>query len=128
MRQALRNAAYRRLDTGSEGEGALGRGEDARERSELEGRFLRLCHKHGLPLPLVNERLGPYTVDFVWPEQRLAVEVDGWQGHRGRQAFEDDRERDAYLRLEGYKALRFTWRQVTQNPESVVAVLRRYLS
>jgi very-short-patch-repair endonuclease len=79
-------------------------------------------------MPRVNVPIGPYTVDFLWPEYRLAVETDGWQAHRGRQAFEDDRERDAYLRLRGLEILRFTWRQVRDRPESVVAVLRRYLS
>jgi very-short-patch-repair endonuclease len=71
--------------------------------------------------------LGPYTVDFLWPRSRLVVETDGWRGHRGRQAFEDDRTRDAWLRARGYEVLRFSWRQVVDEPAAVVAVLRRYL-
>jgi very-short-patch-repair endonuclease len=71
--------------------------------------------------------MGPYTVDFLWPVRGVAVETDDWQGHRGRQAFEDDRARDAYLRLEGYEVLRFTSRQLDGQPREVVRVLRRYL-
>jgi very-short-patch-repair endonuclease len=48
-------------------------------------------------MPEVNVPIGPYTVDFLWREWRLIVETDGWPAHRGRQAFEDDRVRDAYL-------------------------------
>ena len=133
LRRALRKAAFLGLDVGggervSEGEGGIGTGRSGRERSDLERLFLRLCDKRGLPMPHVNVPIGPYTVDFLWPKRRLAVETDGWEGHRGRQAFEDDRARDAYLRLRGLEVLRFTWRQITEDPHSVVAVLRRYLS
>jgi hypothetical protein len=54
VRQALRKAAYLGLETGSEGKVSRERQGEARERSELERRFPRLCHKHGLPLPHVN--------------------------------------------------------------------------
>src|SRR5262245_51825328 len=120
LRLALRQAAYRGVDIGSERT-------QNRERGELGRRFLSLCHNHGLPLPHVNLKIGRYTVDFVWPEHHLAVETDDWHGHRGRQAFEDDRERDAYLRVRGYEVLRFTWRQVGEDPRAVIRVLRRYL-
>jgi very-short-patch-repair endonuclease len=32
------------------------------------------------------------------------------------------------VRLHGYEVLRFSWRQVFEDPQSVVAVLRRYLT
>jgi very-short-patch-repair endonuclease len=121
VRKALRQAAFLGLHVGNEGEGA-------RERSELERRMLWTCRRHHLPAPEVNVPLGPFTVDFLWRDRRLVVETDGWEGHRGRQAFEDDRARDAFLRLQGYEVLRFTWRQVFEDPRSVVAVLRRYLT
>jgi very-short-patch-repair endonuclease len=121
VRRALRQAAYLGLDLGNEGDGT-------RDRSELERRMLWVCRRHHLPIPEVNVPVGPYTVDFLWREQWLVVETDGWESHRGRQAFEDDRARDAYLRLQGFEVLRFTWRQVFEDPRSVVAVLRRYLT
>jgi very-short-patch-repair endonuclease len=118
--QALRAASFKGWELGSEA------GKD-RTRSELERRFMRLCSRRHLQRPEVNQRLGPYTVDFLWPGSRLVVETDGWRGHRGRQAFEDDRARDAWLRSRGYEVLRFSWRQVVDEPAGVVAVLRRYL-
>jgi uncharacterized protein DUF559/putative AbiEi antitoxin of type IV toxin-antitoxin system len=96
----------------------------ARTRSGLEVAFLALCDAHGLPRPLVNhELLTGQTVDFVFPDHRLAVETDSWRWHRGRQAFERDRERDARLAAAGYRTLRFTDRQIERAPGTVVRAL-----
>ncbi|HEU4343533.1 MAG TPA: DUF559 domain-containing protein [Candidatus Binatia bacterium] len=48
--------------------------------------------------------VGPYIVDFVCLEKRLAVEVDGGQ-HNERKPYED--KRSAWLRSEGFTVLRF---------------------
>jgi very-short-patch-repair endonuclease len=96
-------------------------------RSELETRFLALCRRHRLPKPEVNVGVGPFTVDFLWPEKRLVVEVDGWDTHQTRSAFEDDRSRDLKLKLLGYEVVRFTWRQLADDPAAVGAALRKLL-
>ena len=94
-----------------------------RTRSELERRFLWLCSRHHLPKPAVNTHIGELTVDFCWIEQRLIVETDGYQYHRGRAAFEDDRARDLQLRALGYEVLRLSYRQVFDDSAQVAAVL-----
>jgi hypothetical protein len=63
----------------------------ARTRSDREQAFLVLCERHGLPRPLVNQPLRGMTVDFVFTEERVAVETDSWRWHRGRAAFERER-------------------------------------
>jgi very-short-patch-repair endonuclease len=78
-------------------------------------------------MPKVNVRMGEFDVDFLWPERRLAVEVDGWDTHRTRSAFESDRARDLKLKLIGYDVVRFTWRQLTDDPSGVAAALRELL-
>jgi very-short-patch-repair endonuclease len=90
-------------------------------------RFLLLCSLRKIPRPEVNWPIGPYTVDFVWPLPRVCVGTDGWNAHRGRQAFEDDHARDLFLQSQGYRVLRFTWRQIENDPASVAEVLWRYL-
>jgi Protein of unknown function (DUF559) len=84
-------------------------------RSELEAWFLALARGAGLPEPLVNFILAApdhprLEVDFYWPTHDLIVELDGWDTHRTRAAFESDRARDAALHAAGCKVLRFTWR------------------
>lgn len=97
-------------------------------RSELERRFLALCRRHRLPAPEVNARVGPYEVDFLWREQRVIVETDGFSFHGGRAAFEGDRARDAALHALGFTVLRFTYRQVVCESVALAATLRRVLA
>jgi very-short-patch-repair endonuclease len=101
--------------------------ESDRSRSDLERDFLRLCRRHRLPLPEVNVKIGPYTVDFLRRRQRLVVETDGWKAHRGRQAFLDDRSRDPYLAVRGLEVQRFSDEQVAQAAPLIIALLRRRL-
>jgi len=60
--------------------------------------------------------------------QRLIVETDGRDVHTTRQAFERDRERDQRLMLASWRVVRFTWRQLTREPERVAATLRALLA
>jgi very-short-patch-repair endonuclease/predicted transcriptional regulator of viral defense system len=96
-------------------------------RSELEERFLALCRRHRLPGPGVNVPLLDYVVDFLWPEARLIVEVDGRATHGTRRAFQADRDRDSRLAVAGYRVLRFTWWDVTRRPAVVADRVRRLL-
>lgn len=113
---------------------ARGRGIDVRDvvdeaptRSALERRFLRLCRRHRIRAPRVNVWVGGFLVDFVWEESRLIVEVDGYEFHNRRASFESDRARDAELTTKGYHVLRFTYRQVTEEPPRVAARVRAVL-
>jgi very-short-patch-repair endonuclease len=102
--------------------------ESDRTRSDLERDFLRLCRRHGLPLPQVNVRVGRWTVDFLWQEKKLAIEADSWAYHRGSAAFEDDHARDLDLRRRGYDIRRFSERQIHSEPGRVAADLAEALS
>jgi very-short-patch-repair endonuclease len=92
-------------------------------RSELEELFLKLCRRHGLPQPQVNEYVGEFLVDFVFAPDRLVIETDSWRYHRTRQAFERDRRRDWTLARAGYRTLRFTDRQLVDEPREVAQAL-----
>jgi very-short-patch-repair endonuclease len=106
---------------------ASGSSKPPRTRTELEALFLSLCRRHRLPQPEVNVRVDSFEVDFLWPARHLVAEVDGWESHRTRSAFEEDRRRDARLRLLGYEVLRFTWRQVKDEARTVAATIRTIL-
>jgi hypothetical protein len=89
--------------------------EPAFTRSALEDWFLAIVRQAGLPRPLPNHVLTApdherIEVDFYWPTHRLVVELDGWEYHRTRDAFERDRRRDAALQAIGINVLRFTHR------------------
>jgi very-short-patch-repair endonuclease len=95
-------------------------------RSELEERFLELCRAHGLPRPRVNHPVEGKERDFVFVAERLVIEADSWR-HRSREAFENDRRRDAVLLRAGYRTLRVTDRQLTGAPHDVAATLQAVL-
>jgi very-short-patch-repair endonuclease len=97
-------------------------------RSELERRFLDLCHQAGLPSPIVNAQVTRLEVDALWPARRLTVELDGYAFHHDRAAFERDRTRDATLQVAGYRVLRITHRRLEAQPEAVIAALRNLFS
>ena len=78
---------------------------------------MELVHEAGLPLPSQNVFLHGCEVDASWDDHKLVVELDGYEYHRTRAAFERDRRRDAMLRTEGWTVLRFSWRQVVDDPE-----------
>lgn len=92
-------------------------------RKEMERRFLQLIRRARLPLPETNANVLGKERDFFWPEHNLVVETDGWETHSTRAAFESDRHRDAELTANGYRVLRFTWRQITKEPEATLVVL-----
>lgn len=96
-------------------------------RSDLERRFLGLCRRNRLPLPTVNAVVAGLEVDFLWRERRLVVETDGYRYHRGRAAFEDDRDRDLRLRALSYEVLRLTYRQLTDRPGRIAGTLATLL-
>jgi very-short-patch-repair endonuclease len=102
-----------------------------RKKSPLEERFAPFLRRHRLPLPRFNDSivLGTkrYEVDCHWPGTKEIVELDGWQGHKTRTAFREDRARDRKLRAAGYGVIRLTWNQLDDEPEAVAADLRALL-
>jgi very-short-patch-repair endonuclease len=130
LERAVEEAQVRRLVTRQEIErlrgrsGAAGRGrEPSLTRSEAERRLLRLIRVAQLPAPRTNVRVDRHEVDFLWLDERVIVEVDGFGFHSSRAAFERDRAKDRALQAAGYVVLRITWRQLVDEPEAVIAAL-----
>jgi len=63
-------------------------------------------------------------IDFALEDLRIAIEVDGRAFHSDRRSFERDRERQNLLSLDGWLILRFTWEQITERPQEVIAAVR----
>ena len=104
---------------------------DAPPDSTLEVAMARLLRRAGLPPAAFHPRLviarRRFVPDFAYVDERLAIEVDGWQYHGTRRAFEADRERDATFAAAGWVVARFTWSQVVRRGAQVAARLRSIL-
>jgi very-short-patch-repair endonuclease len=97
-------------------------------RSDLERIALGLIRRARLPEPETNVRVEGHEVDLPWREHDLIVEIDSWAFHSMRSSFEHDRRRDQRLTTAGYRVIRITDRQLTDEPELVVATLTRALA
>jgi len=97
-------------------------------RSILEARFLALCDRHGLPTPRTNFHVGDMEVDACWPDRRLAVELDGWERHKDRRAFQRDRTKGNELLRAGWRLLRFTHDDVVRRPAETAASIAGFLA
>ena len=82
----------------------------------------------GLPRPVRNYQLIDYEVDFCWPELKVIVEVDSYQYHLGKASFDRDRAKDAALEARGYTVLRFTAKQIEDEPLAVIARIAAVLT
>jgi very-short-patch-repair endonuclease len=68
--------------------------------------------------------IGPYIVDFVCLRAKLIVELDGGQ-HALQQEY--DRERDAFLKKQGFRVLRFWNTELLTNRDGVLETVLREL-
>jgi very-short-patch-repair endonuclease len=96
-------------------------------RSELEKRFLELVLKAGLPQPRTNYVEEGFELDFYWPEHRFAVELDLYETHGSRAAFERDRRRQEDLLLAGIGMTRITGPRLGREPGAVLERVTRLL-
>lgn len=96
-------------------------------RSKLEGRFLDLLAEAGFPRPATGYNEAGHELDVYWPELRFAVELDVFETHGSRRAFEEDRLRHEELKLAGVEMIRVTGPRLDREPQRVLERLERLL-
>jgi very-short-patch-repair endonuclease len=64
-----------------------------------------------------------YFLDIAFPRLQLVLEIDGFETHTTRAAFEEDRRRQNALVVADWKVLRLTWAMLA-DPSHVVEVIR----
>jgi very-short-patch-repair endonuclease len=93
-------------------------------RARTERAFLDIVKRAKLPRPAINIFVAGHEIDAYWEQERFAVELDGWETHRTRAAFERDPLRIEDLKLAGIDAIRITARRIEQEPGQVAQRLR----
>ncbi len=97
--------------------------------SDLETRVLRVIAIAGLPVPRQQHPIVlagiEVHLDLAYPDARLAIELDGWEWHHNRSAFDDDRWRDVELVKLRWMNLRLT---ATMSDQAIVDVIGAALS
>jgi very-short-patch-repair endonuclease len=95
--------------------------------SSLEDEFRPWLRRYELPEARFNVRVNGREVDVYFPEERLIVELDGYEVHRGRAAFENDRDRDADMLVNGMPTVRITRRRIRSTQATEAERLRSIL-
>lgn len=96
--------------------------------SELERLFLAAVREAGLPLPLTQQWVNGFRVDFFWPDLGLVVETDGLTYHRTAAQQAGDVVREQTHVAAGLKPLRFTHEQVRYERPYVLRMLRTVIA
>jgi very-short-patch-repair endonuclease len=80
--------------------------------SDLEMRVLHEIARHGVTQPVtqfsLRTRGGTFRLDFAWPAERVALEVDHPFWHAGAEESRRDKSRDRKLAASGWTVLRIT--------------------
>jgi very-short-patch-repair endonuclease len=107
---------------------AVYRDDPAFTRSALERRFLKLVLDAGLPRPAMNFDVAGYELDAYWEPERFAVELDVYETHGTRQAFERDRFRHEDLKLIGVEMIRVTGPRLDRESDALIRRVERLLA
>ena len=102
-------------------------GEEPISLSRLESSFIAAVRRARLPLPETNRLTDGRYVDCRWPQAGLTVELDSYNAHGTRYAWEQDRQREREARARGDEFRRYTWRDVVEDPEPMLRDLRALL-
>jgi very-short-patch-repair endonuclease len=94
-------------------------------RSAAERLFAQLLRNAGITGWKPNQLVAGYEVDFLFRDAKLSVEVDGFAFHSDSEAFNRDRKKQNAIALAGYQILRFTWIDLTEYPDRVIAEVQR---
>ena len=97
-------------------------------KSDLEELFIAFADGAGLSRPETNAYVEGIEVDCVWRAQRLIVEVDSWEIHSTRAAFERDREKSRILQAAGWRCVPITYLQLKHASSEVARDVRRLLT
>jgi hypothetical protein len=106
---------------------AIYRDEPAFVRSRTEKRFLDAVRRAGLPAPATNFTVAGMELDAYWECERFVVEVDVFETHGTRAAFERDRLRQDELQLLGIETMRVTGPRLDSDPRAEAERVRKHL-
>jgi very-short-patch-repair endonuclease len=96
-------------------------------RSKFERRFRQAVKAARLPAPSMNFNVAGFELDAYWPDLRFAVELDLYETHGSRAAFERDHVRHEELKLLGIEMIRITKPRLDREPETVMRNLAALL-
>lgn len=97
-------------------------------RSTLEDDWTRFARRHRLPKHEMNVHVCGHRVDVLFAPDALILELDGWEAHQTKQAFEHDRRQDAeILERRGIPTIRLSHDEFHAAPAANARRIRQIL-
>lgn len=97
-----------------------------------ERQLLALLRRHRITGWVANAELVLGALrcypDVLFEAARVIVEFDGYAVHSKPEVYESDRRRQNLLVLGDYRVLRYTWKQLNDEPDVLIAQLRALLA
>lgn len=62
-----------------------------------------------------------YRLDFAFPQQKVAIELDGYQYHSSKEQFTNDRKRQRELEMAGWRFVRFSGSEINKNLDACIS-------
>lgn len=90
-------------------------------RSEFERRFVDHLIASRLPRPATGWNEVGHEIDVYWPEHSFGIELDAFETHGTRDAFERDHDRDLDFAIAGIETIRVSERQFRREPDQIAA-------
>jgi very-short-patch-repair endonuclease len=97
---------------------------DNATRSKFERDFLAFTERFGLPRPQINVRVAGREADAYFPEERVIVELDGYEFHSSKHQFRADRDNDTEALTLDIVTLRMTTDRLERGPAEAERVHR----
>ncbi len=99
------------------------------KRSPLEVDWQPFATGYKLPAYEMNVDVAGETIDVLFTPDRLVVELDGWDTHGTKHAFESDRDRDSeILAATGIPTMRITYDGLHKHPKKQVQRINAILA
>lgn len=94
--------------------------------SKTEIRFVKALRDHGFAFE-TQQRFSHFTVDVLFPSERVVVEFDGDYWHRQPRMIDKDARKDIALMMAGYSVVRVLQTEFARNPDRVMHRIRAAL-
>lgn len=103
---------------------------DPRAESPLESVTRLRILDEGLPVPMLQVWIGPYRVDFYWPERRVVLEADGRLKYTDEERWAEKKREQAIRRYRARvdRVERVTWSDVLSDWPATAQLLHEALA
>lgn len=71
--------------------------------------------------------IGRYSLDFAWMHLKKCIEIDGEQHQRYKEYKLRDIRKNKFLKKEGWKILRISWKKFYHNPQKYIQIAYNFI-